>query len=222
MRKVRPVRVREPLSTFSKVILSVLAVLCLLMLALGITVRCGLMLTNMKIYAWLLIGLVLTLIVWGCYAICNKIQNRKLRIGVLLVMGFVLMLAVSVVLSLVSYFYTYAVSSKYAEVVSDTGRKLVVMRRYDLDEEKLRDRYPDAGEELMPQTEEDFNYYYSAFPKKLWFFVDANAEAEGVIIISVDSEAKLMVEWPDENTAHLYVENPGPYDSGEITVKFEE
>ena len=114
MRKVRPVRVREPLSTFSKVILSVLAVLCLLMLALGITVRCGLMLTNMKIYAWLLIGLVLTLIVWGCYAICNKIQNRKLRIGVLLVMGFVLMLAASVVLSLVSYFYTYAVSSKYA------------------------------------------------------------------------------------------------------------
>lgn len=81
---------------------------------------------------------------------------------------------------------------------------------------------PDAAAPNTAETAiEDYGYIYKAYPEALGgLFYRMDADVEGMAVIGYGSAGTLMMEWPDEDTAHFYVKDPGPGDGGEITVRF--
>jgi len=208
---------RQPLSAFSKVILIAEGIVLLVGAVLSLMMRGGLVLAKPKVYAWIPIIAVAILLAWGIYGISRKMREGRLRIIVICTLGFVVLMLISMCATILNYTYSF-VSSKFVDVRSADGCRLTIMRRYEYDEERVKSRR--TGEEDAALQEWDYSYYYTAYPRKLLFFVDGNADAEGGVVIGVDSQARLMIEWIDGHTAHLYIDSPEEFDSGEITVRF--
>lgn len=76
----------------------------------------------------------------------------------------------------------------------------------------------EVTEESAGYPEEARGLVFSAFPMKMGFFFDAEAEIEGAIYRGVASEAKILYEWIDENTVRFYLENAEPGDEGEFIL----
>ena len=209
------------MSLFSKVVLIAIGVLSIIMLIVSLIARNGYVLAEMSMYTWPLAGTLLALLAWLGYGIYGRLRDGRRKKYIMIVIVTLLIMVFSVVCSIGSVFCTLVLSSKYADIRSPKGEHMVILRCYESVEAKLKERYPDVPEEeLVAQTEDDFNYFYTAFPRKWFLFADLNADVEGGISISTDSAAKLMVEWQDDDTAHLYIEDAEQYDAGEITVRF--
>ncbi len=137
------------------------------------------------------------------------------------------------------YVFSFASSSSY--IISEAGRatspegthKLVILRAISFDEQEARDAVladnPDYTEEQLGQAVNErmqagdqtgLYYLYFAYPIKYGIFYSTNVQLkqDGLMIVSADSEGELRVRWDDEDTATLYLANPGPKDSGEFTV----
>lgn len=61
---------------------------------------------------------------------------------------------------------------------------------------------------------ETYGYIYAAYPIRGLFFYTSNVPSEGLVYRGVESSAKLLSDWVDDNTLSLYLENPEPGDSG--------
>lgn len=231
---------RFVLGTADKIWLGLLAVLSAVILVLSILQRCGLSLINGTVMLYLPVLAILTLVSWGIYALVRRIKNRTAKVLLGGVLVLVLMLALVVVFTYISFMSAITVPQRYATLKSPSGaRQVVVMRLIDAGEERVNARKaarlaqdPDGDTESILQ---DWCYQYRAYPKALGPFYRSNADVQGEVYLAYDGPSSeeatavelprgtLMVEWlDDETTAHFYVQDPGPGEGGECTVKMGE
>lgn len=239
---------RPSLGTSDKVILGVLGVLILLIIALSVLQRFGLMPVNGAVALYLPMLALLVLVVWGVYALVRKIKNRTVKLLVGGGLAMVLLLVLVVAYTYASYLAFYAMPQRYSTITSPSGkRKLVVMRGFDTDDERQAQRKAARLEANPEDTEEDriedWGYVYRAYPQALGLFYRSDTDVEGEIYLAITDivsqsefesasetatepqgetvRGTMMVEWlDDEATAHFFVENPGVAEGGDCYVRF--
>ena len=238
---------RFSLRPSDKVLLGITGVLIVLIIALSILQRCGFTPIRSTILFYLPLLALFVLVGWGVYALVRRISNRTVKMLVSIVLGMLLVLALLLVFTYVSYIAYYAVPQRYTTIVSPSGaHTLVVMRALDADETRMEARKaarlaadPDGDPE---STMEDWGFIYRAYPQALRMFYRSNADVEGEVMLAIDAAAEgnagteessqteqaksiphgtLMVEWLEgESGAHFFVENPGVAEGGDCTVRF--
>ena len=217
--------VRFQLNTVDKIILVVLAVLMVAMTALSIMSRCGLMLINGSLYILGAFAGIALILFWVGYALVRRIKKRTTRMAVTILLAVVLFILITIAVAFISMFTSLTIPVEFDTVVKGE-RQVVILRGYDVNEERMELRYqerisnnPDGNTEL---SLEDYGFCYYAYPKVMGIFYRADADVEGEIYISQNSDATLMIEWPDENTARLFVSDPGLCDGGEWYLRYSE
>lgn len=232
---------RFALGMVDKVLLGILALLAVVIIALGILQRAGLSLINGTLMLQLPVLAVTVLVCWGGYALVRRIRNRTVKIVVGSVAVLLLCLALVLVSSYISFIGAITVPQRYATLKSPSGaRQVVVLRTLDGDDERLEARRtarltadPDGDPEFVIQ---DWGYMYKAWPKAWGPFYRSKADVQGEVYLTFDGATEtsgeegeavqlprgtLMVEWlDDEAAARFYVQEPGPGEGGECTVTF--
>ena len=205
------------------VLFGMLAVLVVL-IVLNVLARLNLQLIYGELYMFGTLLIPIALVAWGFYRLIRRMKERRTKLIVGSVLGLVLMLVFTVVMSYFSVIASMSIPQKFGTVVSPSGaHKLVVLRGFDLDEERLEARRASRlaeDPEGDPETlAEDYSYRYLAFPPVLGIFYRSDVQYEGDIVMGFSSPATLMVEWQaNETVAHFYVDNPGVGDGGELFV----
>lgn len=231
--------------TSDRVLLIIALALAVLTIALSILQRFGLTPINGAIQLYLPILTLFVLVGWGGYALIRRISNRTVKLLVGGGLGLLLVLALLLVFTYVSYMAFYLMPQRYSVIVSPSGtHRLVVMRGFDTDEARMQQRKaarlaanPDDSEE---DSVADWGYAYRAYPLALGMFYRSNADVEGEVCLAIDEFAggtqsessdesaepetargTLMVEWlEEESVAHFFAENPGVAEGGDCYVRF--
>lgn len=208
------------LTTADKVFLIALAVLALLMTVTGIMRKCGLSLINGGLYMYgAYVGLFLML-AWGAVAIFRKVKSKTGRIIVGTLLAVVIFLLATVIGTYVGLVVNITIPREY-NTVFNGEHKLVILRGYDANMDRQDARHAALVEE-NPETENPgWGYCYYAYPRVLGIFYRADADVEGELYADYENgQGQLMIEWPDEDTARLFIENPGETEGGEWIVRF--
>ena len=214
------------LRTSDRIVLIIVLVLTALIVVLSLMQRAGLAPVHGSLMLYLPALIVVLLVGWGLYTLIRRIRRDTLRRVLIGLLVAALLLVGSLGLTYLNLMSTISIPQKYNVFTSPGGtHKLVLLRGLDLDEERLAARKaarlaanPDDTDENVA---EDMGYVYKAYPLALaGLFYRTDADVEGTASIGYGSTGTLMMEWPDEDTAHFYVKDPGPADGGEVTVKF--
>lgn len=214
---------RFQLTTADKAFLIALITLAVAMTVVGIMQRCGISLINGGLYMYgAFVGLVLML-AWGALFIFRKMKSKGARIAVGTLLVVVLFLLISICATYVSLIVSISIPKEY-NMVRHGDHELVILRGYDPDLDRQDARKaarlaadPEGDPEFIV---DDMGYCYYAYPRVLGFFYRSNADAEGDLYVNYEGEGQLMVEWPDENTAHLFIDHPEANEGGDWYVRF--
>lgn len=211
------------LNTVDKVILIVLIVLMVLMAAVSIMSRFGLMLINGSLYILGAFAGLVILLGWGGYVLVRVFKKRSTRLVMGTLVSVVIFLLTVVGVSFITMFSAISIPSEFDTVVNG-DRKVVILKGYDIDEERMALRFNERAKQNpgveITESPEDYGFCYYAFPKAMGIFYRADADVEGEVYIGQNSQARLMIEWTDENTAHLFVDNPGIADGGDWYLRY--
>lgn len=209
--------VKKGLSPFSKIMLVLVLVMAAALLILTLLQNNGKTLIYTGAYAYLPIGIVLSLAVWGIYGICGKIRNGTAKKLVGIALGVILVVLFVRVYTVANAFLAYQ-GSKLAELTNANGNSVFLIRGYYYDEDRYNRRSQDDPGRAT--EENDLMYAYRAYPVKWKWFMDTSKDSP-FVYIAVDSKAKLMQKWNDDGTEiRLYIEGAEEDDRGEITVSF--
>jgi len=223
MKEEKKSRLKLRLNTVDKVILIVLTVLMVVMAIVSVMSRFGLMLINSSLYIMgAFTGLVI-LMGWGGYAIVRLFKTKTARMLMGTLASVVIFLVVVIGVAFITMFTTIAIPTEF-DVVAHGDREVVILKGYDVDEERMNLRFNERAKQ-NPDTEiepsvEDYGFCYYAYPRTLGIFYRVDADVEGEVYTGQASEATLMIEWIDENTAHLFVENPGVAEGGDWYLRY--
>lgn len=202
------------------------ALLVLLLTVIGALNWLGYKMADISIQFALLGLLACSALIAGGIWLVKRISNTAIKLLAGAASG-VLVLAVAGILLLV---YSVSMFSSmpvfYTNLESPNGRGAVVLRSVSNDKEAADARRADrlAAEPSSAADEyelSDLAYSYTAYPRVAAFFYNMKKPCDGSVEIGCRSEAKLMYDWPDEDTLHMYIENPEPHDSGELTLILE-
>ena len=196
-------------------------------------------LINSAIMYYLLLAAVAGVLVWLVIGM-SKLMRRT---GTKRTMS----VSATIVAVLVFVYAFSLVNMNLQTVTVDAGRstspdgkhELVVLRSHYLDIERMdtemRAQYPDFTDDQINDalialiqtnsTDSDLlfqSYAYMAYPVRAGLFYYTGVEVGSeILVVADDSDAEMRVRWDDDSTATLYVDEPGPYDRGEFTVKCE-
>lgn len=215
-------------------LISALVALCsgILQLILTILRNNGLELINYSIY-YVLTGLILTGVILVILSILRKIPKTRYAIRMITILGSVMILTIWMTV----YMWTPYLPYHYA-TCENAGYKVAIMRHFTLNEE-ISERLNAASAEFMAQaeaaaaeaqangeaveevpntvTDTELLCYYAAYPVRMGIFYDHNADIEGgVYTLYGATSATILIDWPQDNVAHLYVE--GAEGEGESTT----
>ena len=216
-------KVRIRLNTVDKVILVVLTVLMILMATVSIMSRFGLMLINGSLYIYGALAGLIILLGWGGYVLVRRFKTRTTRLVMGTLVSVVIFLLTVISVSFVSLFAAISIPTEFDTIVNG-DKKVVILKGYDVNEERMQLRFNERKkqnpDDELTESPEDYGFCYYAYPRALGFFYRLDVDVEGEVYISQNSEATLMIEWPDENTAHLFVENAGIADGGDWYLRY--
>lgn len=218
-------RLRFEFRKSDKILLGVLLALSLATVALTVARKFGLELIIGAVYLYLPLLILATAVGWGLYALIRRIRKNGVRLAVTLGASLVGFLAVVLAFSFIGYMANINLPQSYATLASPGGRRLVVLRSYELPDDEHIARRQAARLEADPEAEADlvaadWGFSYAAYPRVLNIFYRSDADVEGEVHLGYATAATMMVEWPDGDTAHFYVQDPEPGDDGECTVNF--
>lgn len=211
---------RDPFRNVKWFVLGYFVLLILILTCIGICGQLGYVFIDMSLACGLFGLLVCSALIAGTVWLVKRFYSRVAKIlagsiGVLLTFAAAVGLVV-----LCSLLLNFGIPTHFTTLVSEDGGAAVILRAISTDEE-LRDlRLEEFGE---PEDENTVNfsalgYSYSAYPRVMRFFYNAKQPALGELEIGCASEALLKYEWMDVNTLHLYIENAGIGDVGELTL----
>lgn len=201
------------------------ALLIVLMTFIGIMAWRGYVMIDMGT-EYLLFGvLIVGAMVFGLAMLVKRMLHRASRLIAGVLGGLVVLVVAVTMLALFSYMTNYVNPAQYTTLTSPEGKKVVVMREWDFDAERINARMEarcalDPEAEAGVATNADAGYSYFAAPKVLGMFYDADAKSEGCVNIGVVSKAQLMYKWEGE-TLQMYIDQPETGDAGELTLDME-
>lgn len=154
----------------------------------------------------------------GALALVRRIWRKWLKFAAGAVLTLVILAVIVLMYLVFSLLLVAATPLHYTTLTAPGGEAVVVMREISKDETNFAQRMEAAGKDAAqgPGSEADLGYLYTAHPRKLYFFYDRDVSGEGGVEIGTASAARLMYEWTENSTLHMYVENPEPGDGGEI------
>ena len=208
---------RKPLSRGKRLLLGYFAALILLLTAIGIMTRLGYLLIRANV-EYLLFGLFLcSALVAGLVWLCNRIRLKWLRIVAGGVGALLVLLLAMAVLMVYMMQMLFTRPTYYTTLTSGGKTDAVVLRRISDDETLAAERAEALGETEL--TGEHYGFLYEVHPRALHFFYNAKIVSDGRLEIGSESQAQLMYEWLDDETLHMYIDNPEPGDGGELTYR---
>lgn len=199
------------------------AVLVLLLTAIGALNWLGYKMADISIQFVLLGLLACSALIAGAVWLVKRISSTAVKLLAGAVSG-VLVLAVAAILLLV---YSMSMFSNmpvfYTNLESPDGKGAVVLRSVSNNKEVADARRADRLAADPPSAAEEYElsdlaYSYTAYPRVAGFFYNMKKPCEGSVEIGCRSEAKLMYDWPDADTLHMYIENPEDHDFGELIL----
>ncbi|MBQ3574363.1 MAG: hypothetical protein IJA26_01715 [Clostridia bacterium] len=200
-------------------------VLIILLTFIGIMDRCGYAMIDMKT-EYLLFGvLIVAAMVGGLALLAKRIANRAVRIGVGVLGGLITVVVAVILLAFFTYTLNVNTALPYNTLKSSSGKVAVLMRQMSNNTELMDIRAearwandPEAAE--GEYSEEDLGFTYFAVEKVMGLFYDKDLAEGDRVEIGLASAGELMYIW-EGDTLKLYIENPEPGDSGEITLNLE-
>lgn len=214
---------RFRLNKVDRIILIVLIALMLALAVLSIVSRFGLILIKGSLYTLGAFASLAILLGWGCYALVRIFKKRSMRMVMGTLAAVVMFLLITVGASLISVFSSISIPVEFDTIVHG-DKKVVILKGYDLDEDRMalrkEERLKNDPTAETEETAEDYGYRYYAYPKVMGIFYRADANVEGEIYVGQASQAQLMIEWLDENTAHLFIENSEIGDGGDFYLRY--
>jgi len=198
--------------------------LIVILTIIGIMNQLGYRMINSSLEYTLLTMLICSAIILGTCLLVRRMNSRVLK-WVFGALGSVLTFGVGLVLlNFFMFLQVYNTPGFFTYLQSPAGETAVVLRGINMQEDQVRARAelrrandPEASADEF--VFEDFGYSYKAYPRRFRYFYDANAEVSGEIVIGCASKAVLMNEWLDDDTLHLFIQDPEAYDSGEWTLE---
>lgn len=174
----------------------------------------------------LFVLLVCSALIAGSVALVNRAVQKWTKMVIGSLCGLVVLVVGAGLMMLFSVMMLYAVPVYYTTLTSPSGQEAVVVQRLSQNmdaaqirrEARMASGSEDSDEEY---AESDLAYQYLVYPETAKFFYNTKCPAEGYLEIGCRSEAQLMYEWTDDNTLHMYIDNPQDQDFGELTLKFD-
>ena len=223
MNEKKEAGIKLRLNKVDKVILVGLIILMLVLAVLSVMSRFGLILIKGSLYTLGAFASLAILLGWGCYALVRIFKKKSTRMIMGTLAAVVMFLLLTVGVSLISVFSSISIPVEFDTIVNG-DKKVVILKGYDLDEARValrkEERLKNDPEADPEDTAEDYGYHYYAYPKVMGIFYRADADVEGEIYVGQASQAQLMIEWLDENTAHLFLENPEIGDGGDFYLRY--
>ena len=199
------------------------ALLIVVLTFIGIMNQLGFCMINSSLEYTLLTMLICSAIILVTCLLVRRMTSRVLK-WVFGILGSILTFGAGLVLlNFFMFLQIYNTPALFTYLQSPAGETAVVLRGINMQEDQVRARAElrranDPESSMDEFVFEDFGYSYSAYPRKFRYFYDTNADVSGEIVIGCDSSAVLMNEWLDDDTLHLFIQDPEAYDSGEWTL----
>lgn len=182
----------------------------------------GFELMNQSLY-YVMTGLILSGVILAVMFVLRKIPKTKYVSRMITILGVIMI----VTLWMTVYMWTPYLPYHYA-TCEHAGHKVAVIRHFTLNEE-VSQRLNAASAAYMAEaeaaaaeaqargeaveevpntvTDTELLYAYAAYPIRFGLFVDCNAQIEGrVYTLYGATSARIMIDWPQDNVARLYVE----------------
>lgn len=208
-------RARQPAAGRRNALLIYFGALIVSLTAVGILERLGYVMIDTGIQ-YLLTGLLFCSALAVCgVLLVNRIARRWLRMAAGLADG-LLVLGLAVLMVMLFRVNQVLTPGCYAVLESPGGEKVVVMRKLNLDAQRIQARTGEA--DAVTGALEHLGYAYMAYPRWGGLFYNRNQASQGELEIGCASSAQLMHRWDADGNLHLYVENPEPGDGGELTL----
>jgi len=157
--------------------------------------------------------------------IVRRVMRSWVKAVVACLAGFIILGLAMGIMSLMSMMMLYNIPMHYTSLTSPGGKTAVVMRLFSRDMEAADARARERRADAQADDEYvlgDLAYAYTAYPRIAKMFYDSKHPGQGSVEIGCESEGCLMYDWTDENTLHMYIEDPEPYDQGELTLNLGE
>lgn len=230
-----PPKKKREIWVFHKIMMVFTPALSILMLILFAIERSGLspIMADLDLKGCLL--MVWSLLAWGGAALWHLLKHRIPKIVGGICISFILMFVGIFALTYLNQYTQLVFPHQYA-VLTGANHTAVVLRAVDTgfgSEETVvetnarmnerRDAIIASGEEVEEgeYPEGAFGYVYTAYPRRLMFFYDRNADSEGKLFVGLKSAASVHYEWmEDGNALRLYLEDAEIGDSGEVNLNF--
>jgi len=216
-----------------------LLVVSLLLVGIAVLRENGYHMINGAIMYYLLLAAIAGVLVWMVIGMSKLMRRtgtkRTMSVSATIVAVLVFLYAISII-----NMHLQAVTVDAGRSTSPDGEhQLVVLRSHYIDIERMdaemRGQYPDFTDDQINDaiialiqtnsTDSELlfqSYAYMAYPVRAGIFYYTGVEVgPEILVVADDSDAELRVRWDDNATATLYVDEPGPYDRGEFTVKCE-
>jgi len=213
---------RSPFRKIKLFFIGYFALLILLLTFVGIMDWCGYKMMDMTMefafFTLLICSALAALAVW----IVRRVMRSWMKVVIGSLSGLVILALAMGIMSMMSMMLLYNIPMHYTSLTSPGGQTAVVLRLFSRDMEaadaraaarRLED--PESSDEYVLT---DLAYEYTAYPRVAKFFYDSRNPGEGSVEIGCGSEGQLMYDWKDENTLHMYIENPESYDKGELIL----
>ena len=214
---------RNPFRKIRVFIIGYFALLVLLLTFVGAMDWFGYKMLDMTLefalFTLLVCSALIALVVW----LMRRVMRSWVKVVIGSVAGFAILALAMGIMWMMSMMLLYNIPMHYTTIESSNGGSAAVMRLFsrDMDAANARAEERRAGDpEADPQEYvlADLAYEYTAYPKAALFFYNSRKPSQGTVEIGSDSRGQLMYEWTDENTLHMYIDNPEPYDRGELNL----
>lgn len=212
-------RERNPLRGVKIFFIGYFVALILVLTFVGVMNWLGYKMADMTLQFALFGLLVCSALAAGAIWIVNRLRRGWVKMIVGTLCGLAVMAVAVVMMAAFSMLLFSSVPAHYATLTSPAGGHAVVLRSFSQNQESADARAAirraaDPESDPADYVLDDLAYEYAAYPRVLRFFYNSKRPAEGAVEIGCASEAELVYEWQDE-TLHLYIENPQEYDQGE-------
>lgn len=215
---------RDPFRNLKWFVLGYFVLLILILTVIGIFGQLGYMFIDMGLACGLFGLLVCSALITGTVWLVKRFYSKAAKIlagsiGVLLTFASAVALAMAC-----SLLVNFGVPAHYTTLTSETSRAAVVMRTFSTNEElralRAESAQPADGEQEDAESIfADMGFSYCAYPRSFHFFYNNKRPAEGSLEIGCSSSARLMYEWTEADTLHLFIGDAERGDEGELVLK---
>jgi len=182
----------------------------------------GIKLQNQALLLYLCMGYFVALLIGATVLLARKIKNATVCMIIVMLMVLLTGFVGTTCFSFASLYGTTYAPKVFRTEKSPAGKNVALFYAYSDNMINERRAARTGGDEEADFIIEDYSYQFTAYPRMLGVFYDARQPSEGEMYVTYAEDAalreKVKTEWTDDNTWRVYTDEPGEFDSGELTL----